>query len=280
MFSLSPSNFVYNNSSEATTILTEGGYHEVRRKKYIQWSILQHYGVCETPLLDFTHSIRVACSFAHFGSDSKHGYLFVFALPYITNRISINSEHDLVNIRLLSICPPDALRPYYQDGYLAGTEDITMDYDSKTELDFKNRLIAKFKIPNNRTFWGKGLSKIPEFVLYPEEDRIGELCKELEIFLENELRPSEMGEFLKQWAKLEEGLTEKAEQSKSRMLSIRKIILLLKDRNQLDENIIYELEAIRHFRNRLVHRPNTLKREDVPYFLDRLKDVQRQLREI
>ncbi len=31
------------------------GYQDVRRRKIIQWSILQHYGVCTTPLLDFTH---------------------------------------------------------------------------------------------------------------------------------------------------------------------------------------------------------------------------------
>ena len=32
MFSLSPSNFVYNNSSEATTILTEGEIDEIKSK--------------------------------------------------------------------------------------------------------------------------------------------------------------------------------------------------------------------------------------------------------
>ncbi|MGH8626308.1 MAG: FRG domain-containing protein, partial [Gammaproteobacteria bacterium] len=39
------------------------GTQEVRRRRYIQWSILQHYEVCPTPLLDFTHSVRGACSF-------------------------------------------------------------------------------------------------------------------------------------------------------------------------------------------------------------------------
>ena len=38
--------------------------YDLRRSKYIQWSILQHYDVCPTPLLDVTHSLRVACSFA------------------------------------------------------------------------------------------------------------------------------------------------------------------------------------------------------------------------
>ena len=69
----------------------------------MQWSILQHYEVCGTPLIDFTHSFRVACSFAQLENESDRAYIYVFGLPYITNRISINSEHDLINIRLLSI---------------------------------------------------------------------------------------------------------------------------------------------------------------------------------
>ena len=40
------------------------GHRELRHKKYIQWSILQHYEVVSTPLLDITQSLRVACSFA------------------------------------------------------------------------------------------------------------------------------------------------------------------------------------------------------------------------
>ncbi len=40
------------------------GARDVSRKRYVQWSILQHYEVIPTPLLDVTHSLRVACSFA------------------------------------------------------------------------------------------------------------------------------------------------------------------------------------------------------------------------
>jgi hypothetical protein len=122
---------------ELLSTRTKDGTGELKRKKYIQWSILQHYEVCGTPLIDLTHSLRVACSFAQLENGNDHAYVYVFGLPYITNRISINSEHDLINIRLLSICPPDALRPYFQEGYLAATSDIEHEYDSKSELDFK-----------------------------------------------------------------------------------------------------------------------------------------------
>lgn len=40
------------------------GAKEIARRKYIRWSILQHSEVCPTPLLDFTQSVSVACSFA------------------------------------------------------------------------------------------------------------------------------------------------------------------------------------------------------------------------
>ena len=79
------------------------GYRDVKRRKLIQWSILQHYEVCSTPLLDFTQSLRVACSFAYLNNNSDKAFVFMFGLPYLTNRISLNSEHDIVTVRLLSI---------------------------------------------------------------------------------------------------------------------------------------------------------------------------------
>lgn len=153
------------------------GYREVRKRRAIQWSILQHYEVCPTPYMDFTHSLRVACSFATIDNSNDSAYIYIFGLPYLSNRISMNSEHDIINIRLLSICPPTALRPYFQEGYLVGTDGITSKYDSKGELDFNNRLVAKFEIPNNKSFWGDDFHQIPKNSLYPENDPIEEICK-------------------------------------------------------------------------------------------------------
>lgn len=179
-----------------------------RKSKYIQWSILQHYGVCETPLLDFTHSIRVACTFARLKNDREWGYFYVFALPYLTNRISINSEHEIVNVRLLSISPPDARRPYYQEGYLVGTGDITTNYNRKGTLDFKRRLIAKFKIPTDDSFW-EGLSSIPESLLYPENDKFRDICEDLKTIVKCNLLRSDIEEYFAQKTKLENSLTMK-----------------------------------------------------------------------
>ena len=147
---------------------------------------MQHYEFCSTSL-DFTQSLRVASSIAQIDNENGNAYIFVFGLPFLTNRISNNSEHDIVNIRLLSISPPEALRPYFQEGYLAGTEDITNEYESKSELDFKNRLIAKFEIPNDKMFWGRDFKIIPRNALYPINDKILELCNKIKVISDKEL---------------------------------------------------------------------------------------------
>ncbi|MCE1196838.1 FRG domain-containing protein, partial [bacterium] len=135
---------------------------DLRRRTYIQWSILQHYQVCETPLLDLTQSLRAACSFAQAPAPGEPaglrsvGYVYVLGLPYLPNGISINSEQEVLNVRLLSTCPTLAKRTYFQEGFLAGTPDLTDNYDDKNELDFNRRLVAKFAIPCGDEFWDGG----------------------------------------------------------------------------------------------------------------------------
>lgn len=254
------------------------GYKELKRRKAVQWSLLQHYEVCHTPYLDFTHSLRVACSFATLDNNEKYAYVFVFGLPYLTNRITINSEHDLINIRLLSICPPTALRPYFQEGYLAGTDDITINYDSKTELDFNNRLIAKFKIPNNESFWGRGFDQIPKSSLYPDKDPIYELCQEIKIIANKELKTGEFGEFLKTWGELEEILILKTRKQTERYLSSREAIRYLFERGVIDKIQSYQIERIRTFRNSLIYTSKKATIEQIQEYLNILKDITMRLK--
>jgi len=242
------------------------GYKELKHKKYIQWSLLQHYQICKTPLLDFTHSLRVACSFAQCNNDYKYGFVFIFGLPYLTNRISINSEHDLVNIRLISISPPDALRPYYQEGYLAGTTDITNEYDQKTELDFRNRLIMKIKIPNDHSFWGKEFNRIPDRLLFPKNDQILSLCKSLEKSIKKDFRPGNVGDFIEEWSDLEnliEDIVSYIGDHNKRMFSFRKSIDILYKQNKIDKYICKILNELRAFRGVLIHKPKTISRENL-----------------
>lgn len=249
------------------------GYKDLKRRQSIQWSILQHYEVCDTPLLDFTQSLRVACSFAMMENTNNTAYIYVFGLPYLSNRISVNSEHDIINIRLLSICPPNALRPYFQEGYLVGTDDITTNYESKTELDFNNRLIAKFEIPNDQNFWGEWFDMIPEISLYPDNDPIQLLCEGIKDFAQKELKAGDIGEFLQSWTELEEWLINTSKQFTLRNLSIAEAIRDLFDRRIIDKDELYSLNSLRTFRNKLVHAPKDIDPYSVVDYSGSLKAI-------
>ncbi len=251
------------------------GHRELRQKRYIQWSILQHYEVVATPLLDLTHSLRVACSFAQLRSTDPTCYVYVLGLPYITNRISINSEHDIVNVRLLSICPPAALRPYFQEGYVAGTADITVDFDPKTELDFRNRLIAKFAIPRAETFWGTGFHQIPEASLYPKGDGILDLCRGIKDELKEELSTGDLGLFIKEWSELEGSLLETARRITERNVSVREAIWALARGEKISPETAKELDSVRELRNFIVHQPSTVNPSAVQSWLPRLHMLKR-----
>ena len=249
------------------------GHAELRHKRYIQWSVLQHYEVTATPLLDITHSLRVACSFAQLNSSDSTCYVYVLGLPYLTHRITINSEHDIVNIRLLSICPPTALRPYFQEGYLVGTTDVTTDFDSKTDLDFRNRLIAKFAIPRDKSFWGSGFDQMPGSALYPRGDEIFELCAQLKGELRDELRPGDVGSFIRDWAAIEEYLLDNARRVTARNVSVREAASQLARRNLISSELAQEIDALRTFRNAVVHKPGTIDSGALSSWLARLRRV-------
>lgn len=152
------------------------GTSKLNKYREMRWAILQHYQVCETPLLDVTQSLRVACSFALHGS-SKDPYIFVFGLPHPNGSISFYVEEELLNIRLLSICPPRALRPYFQEGYLIGS--FPSQEDSRNpQYDFARRLVAKFHI-NLDTFIDKNFRLIPHSALFPQRDTINTICAQI-----------------------------------------------------------------------------------------------------
>ena len=252
------------------------GHQEITRKRLVQWSILQHYQVCPTPLIDFTQSIRVTCSFAQNADGGRKGYVFVFGLPYMTNRISSNSEHDLVLIRLLSICPPAALRPYFQEGYLAGTADITSEYDDKSELDFNRRLIAQFEIPTQTAFWGRGLSRVGDDELFPPEDSIKNLCSSIELDTRaaGQPEPEALGTFMAAWTALEQLLVARAQQYGERVLTLGQALRVLRRHEPLPLPAFEEIDRLRKVRNRAVHGPEPL----LPSTLKQATELVEQIR--
>jgi hypothetical protein len=148
----------------------------------IAWSLLQHYEICDTPLLDLTHSLHVACSFAFDRNTNDTAIIYVLGLPWQTDAIGYNTFEELVNLRLLSVCPPQAQRPFFQEGYLTGPfPNYQLDNPKRLEqFDFARRLIAKFEIPmKNNNFWGVGFDRIPSEKLYQGNDEIKRICESL-----------------------------------------------------------------------------------------------------
>ena len=150
--------------------------HKIKKFPELQWSILQHYDVCDTPLLDVTHSLRVAASFALMKAADK-ALIFVFALPYPNGTISFSSEEEMSIVRLLSACPSQALRPHFQEGFLVGTFPSRI-YKKHTSLDFGARLVGKIEIPKVN-FWINGFTGIPQNALYPANDKLNEICSSI-----------------------------------------------------------------------------------------------------
>jgi hypothetical protein len=253
------------------------GARDVSRKRYIRWSILQHYEVVNTPLLDITQSLRVACSFAQLASSGPVCYVYVLGFPYPTNRISINSEEDLVNIRLLSICPPAALRPYFQEGYMAGTPDVSTNFETKTELDFRNRLIAKFAVPRAKRFWNAGFEATPKSALYPPKDRVEKLCLEVIERMRLADNVGDVGQLLVEWAKLEERLVPRARQITERNVSITEAIRVLVSKGEISSDVADGLDRIRRVRNIAAHTPSQIKLKDIDVALRELRELSRRI---
>lgn len=153
------------------TRLGESGPGLFRHWEY-QASLLQHYEVLKTPLLDVTSSLRVACSFALPRGDSKEGYLYVLGMPHPHGSISHFVDDDIVLVKLQNVCPPEALRPHYQEGYLVGRL-TTMDRLKHTGDNASYRMLAKYKLVNDGSFWGDGFQPIPQEALLPEKDSFG-----------------------------------------------------------------------------------------------------------
>lgn len=131
------------------------------------FALIKHYELIPTPFIDITQSIRTAASFALEKTDT--GFLYVFGLPYAQGSISHFIDLNIVLVKLQSVCPPDAKRPHFQEGFLVGRLPF---YPRKTGGDnLGRRLVAKFLLDNtNETFWDSDFTALPKNVLTPKDD--------------------------------------------------------------------------------------------------------------
>jgi hypothetical protein len=163
--------------------------NRVKRRHIVRWSILQHYEVCATPLLDATQSLRVAASFASDDAEEE-AFVFILGVPNISGAITASVEAGLEIIRLSSVCPPEAVRPHIQEGFLLSEYPELNNYEQKQnyrnyEIDFGHRLLAKFRF-NPRSFWDHNtFPMVAHEALYPtiRMDPLYELTQSIKVCL-------------------------------------------------------------------------------------------------
>lgn len=150
----------------------------LRDRPVIQWAIIQHYGIWPTPLIDISSNLRVAASFAlgHSRGSApkpKTAYLYVIGLPYSTEWITDFTKEELVLARLQSACPPIAMRPHYQEGFLVGTAVLNGVTQNEQETSrIAQRLVAKFKLCDSGRFWNRDFPIISKNALLPRQDKL------------------------------------------------------------------------------------------------------------
>lgn len=263
-----------NRLPNAMSVEMEHNREDLRRRKFVRWAILQHYDVCATPFLDLTHSLHVACSFATHGNREKFGYVYVLGLPFASSRIAMDAEEELVNVRLLSICPPEALRPHFQEGYVAATLDLTDDYDDKSELDFNRRLIIKFQIPMKKSFWGEDFGPVPEDHLFPDDqDQVLNAIADITEIAERMARPGDIGRFVQLWSILESTLRERGQTNDKYSSRLSSAVDAMYKAGALDRDRVNRIENLRTFRNGVVHRTSEIPAGDLRKRLADLESI-------
>jgi FRG domain len=160
------------------------GFSRLKRHQILRWSILQHYEICKTPLLDVTQSLRIAASFASVSSEQDDAFLMVLGVPNISGAVTASDEAGLQMVRLASACPPDALRPHIQEGFLLGEYPgllgiAQMEHYRHYQTDFGRRLVAKFRFKPSK-FWRRKspFPQVAQSALYPNaSDPVFELAE-------------------------------------------------------------------------------------------------------
>jgi FRG domain len=165
------------------------GKERLQRYRILRWAILQHYEVCPTPLLDVTHSLRIASTFATMGTTTD-AYLYVLGVPNLAGAITASAEAGLQIIRLSSVCPPSALRPHFQEGYLLGEYPELLSFDDKLlmdhyEVDFGRRLIAKFVFDPQKLWSDPNFTAASKEAIYPApgEDPLLDMTEQIKAAL-------------------------------------------------------------------------------------------------
>lgn len=131
-------------------------YQELGRSKFKRWALLEHFGVCRTPLLEVSLSLRVAASVASI-NNSSDSCIYVLGVPSLGGAMTVDQSGELHVVRLASVFPLTIESHHSRDSYMLGqytnisdfeTDQFALDFDS----NFADRLISKFRFSPD-LFW-------------------------------------------------------------------------------------------------------------------------------
>jgi len=163
------------------------GRTRVERQRLLRWAILQHYDVCDTPLLDVTQSLRIAASFA--AHNAAESFVYAFAIPNLSGTVTVSAETGIQVVRLSGACPPSAIRPHIQEGYLLGEyPEIASIAQARAykpgQFDFWRRLLVKFRFRTSAFQRDANFPLVKHEALHPKgrswfEDAISDVCNQV-----------------------------------------------------------------------------------------------------
>lgn len=173
---------------QAEKLLNESFQFGELNNQIVNWAILQHYEICDTPLLDITTSLQTALSFAI--GNGNEGYLYVLAFPLLSGPISVSIESNSVIVDLSQIMNPDVLRPHFQNAMLVGDYPLInkREYShGKRGLignNFSCRLLTKFKLIDCKNWILEGFKPTSMDILFPDEI---DICSKTMLELKSQL---------------------------------------------------------------------------------------------
>lgn len=102
---------------------------------------------------------------------------------------------------------------------------------------------------------GDNFSAIPESALYPEDDRMLDICSYVKEKLSGSIEGTSMSDFIKLWSSIEKAILEDAQQHNPQIFTFLQALRYLQDQHPDRRTLLKSIDTLRPFRNKLVHDP-------------------------
>lgn len=144
-----------------------------------------------------------------------------------------------------------------------------------------NRLIAKFRFPNNADFWGDSERMFSKKDLYPENDPIELICSEIKKDLfsgidRNDAIDAEYyKEFMFKWVEIENELKHLyTTHNNKTFVAPATLIKYIKD-----EELQHKLNCVRKIRNNMIHNADFKKQLPIEEVVNILSELKKYLKD-